>query len=92
MNHAFPRQCGKNMRQAIAIAKAKVRERYNRSPQRQLGDDVKIGREISKAILGVMIVAGAIIGLAGIIFLYSGVVRSGGLYALMQNFFSAITG
>ncbi len=79
------------MKHAIAIAKAKVKKQIKGVSNRpeQSSD---IDQEVSKAGLGVLFVAGALIGIGGFISLMGGLIHSGGLGDLVVGWLSAMSG
>ncbi len=80
------------MKYAIAIAKAKVKEKLPQPWNRQREDKGNLDREISTTVLGALMIVGTLIGISGLFFLCSAAIATGGFPALLKNFFSAITG
>lgn len=80
------------MKHAIAIAKAKVKEKFYPPWNRQLEDDGNLDKDISITVLGTLMVAGAVIGISGLFFLFNAVIAHGGLSPLLRSFLSAIIG
>lgn len=80
------------MKYAIAIAKAKVKKKLYHPGPGQRERKIPIHGELARAILGIMLLAGAVIGISGIIFFLYGLISSGGFLPLFEKFFSAITG
>jgi len=81
------------MHNEFAIAKVKVKVR--RQCHAFLGDpehNTDVGHEVSKAGLGVILCAGAIIGLSGFFFLVGGLIRSGGITGFVKGWLTAFTG
>ena len=79
------------MRYEFSIAKAKVKTKYHAF----LGEpepNTDVGREVSKAGLGVILCAGAIIGLSGFFFLVGGLIKSGGITTFVKGWLIAFTG
>lgn len=80
------------MKYAIAIAKAKVKEKLPSPWNRQREDGDQLDREISATVLATLMILGALTGIAGLFFLCSAAIATGGFPALLKNFFTAITG
>ena len=79
------------MHKAFAVATAKVKKRCHTIPG-DPGNNADVGQEISKAGLGVILCAGAIIGLGGFFLLAGGIIHSGGITAFVKGWLSAFTG
>ena len=76
---------------AIAKVKVKVKKQYHAllgGPEH----NTDVGHEISKAGLGVILCAGAVIGLSGFFFLVGGLVKSGGITGFIKGWLAAFTG
>lgn len=80
------------MKYAIAIAKARVKEKLPQPWNRQREDKDHLDREISATVLVTLMVIGVLTGIAGLFFLCSAAIATGGFPALLKNFFAAITG
>jgi hypothetical protein len=80
------------MKYAIAIAKVKVKKKLYHPRPGQVEEKIQIEGELSRAVLGIMLLAGTVIGISGIVFLLYGLISSGGFLPLIGKFFSAITG
>lgn len=81
------------MRHAIAIAKAKVKEKLQgpfQGPRQRSETD--IGEEATKAGLGTIILLGGLFGLGGFVCLIVGMIRSGGIDGLVDGWMKAMTG
>jgi len=79
------------MHNAFAIAKVKVRKNCHAvlgGPEH----NIDVGHEASKAGLGVILCAGAIIGLSGFFFLVGGLIKSGGITGFVKGWITAFTG
>lgn len=79
------------MRNEFAIAKAKVRKKcptFFGRPEH----NTDVGHEASKAGLGIILCAGAIIGLSGFFFLVGGLINSGGITGFFKGWVAALTG
>ena len=80
-----------SMHNEFAIAKVKVKMQCHTF----LGDpknNTDIGHEVSKAGLGVILCAGAVIGLSGFFFMIGGLVKSGGITGFIRGWLTAFTG
>lgn len=80
-----------SMPTAFAIAKVKVKKKcfaFLGGPEH----NTDVGHEISKAGLGVILCAGAIIGLSGFFFLVGGLIKSGGITGFVKGWLTAFTG
>jgi hypothetical protein len=87
---ASPRQTV-SMPAALAIARVKVKKKchvFLGGPEH----NTDVGHEISKAGLGVILCAGAIIGLSGFFFLVGGLIKSGGITGFVKSWLTAFTG
>lgn len=76
---------------ALAIAKVRVKKKcyaFLGGPEH----NTDVGQEISKAGLGVILCAGAIIGLSGFFFLIGGLIKSGGITGFVKGWVTAFTG
>ena len=72
-------------------ARARVKVRYPAflgEPQ----PDTSVGKEISKAGVGIILCAGALIGLGGFLFFIGGLLTSDGITGFIKGWFTAITG
>ncbi len=79
------------MKNAIAIAIAKVRKKtgiYQPEPRQSL----EIDEEISRTGLGILLIAGAVVGMGGFICLIGGIIHSGGVVEFLRGWFSALGG
>jgi hypothetical protein len=77
------------MKNSIAIAIARVRHRINASGK---GDSVNFGLAISRAWLSILLLAGALFALGAVVCLANGLIRSGGILALLRSWLAAIGG
>lgn len=77
---------------AFAIAKVKVKKKCSAFLGGPPQHDTDVGHEISKAGLGVILCAGAIIGLSGFFFLVGGLIKSGGITGFVKGWLTAFTG
>lgn len=78
---------------AIAKVKVKVKKKCHAflgGPEYKRNTDV--GHEVSKAGLGVILCAGAVIGLSGFFFLVGGLIKSGGITGFIKGWLTAFTG
>lgn len=76
---------------AFAIAKVKVKKKCHTflgGPEH----DTDVSHEVSKASLGVILCAGAAIGLGGFFLLVGGLIRSGGITGFVKGWLTAFTG
>jgi len=76
---------------AFAIAKVKAKQNCHTflgGPEH----DTDISHEATKAGLGVILCAGAIIGLSGFFFLIGGLIRSGGITGFVKGWLTALMG
>ncbi|HEX9716076.1 MAG TPA: hypothetical protein VGA28_10355 [Desulfurivibrionaceae bacterium] len=76
---------------ALAMARVKVKKKCHAflgGPEH----NTDVGHEISKAGLGVILCAGAIIGLSGFFFLVGGLIKSGGITGFVKGWLTAFTG
>lgn len=79
------------MHKAFAIAKVKGKKRCHTflgGPEH----NTDVGQEVSKAGLGVILCAGALIGLGGFFFLVGGLIKSGGITGFVKGWLAAFTG
>lgn len=79
------------MRNEFAIAKVKARKKCHAflgGPEH----NTDVGHEVSKAGLGVILCAGAIMGLGGFFFLVGGLMKSGGITGFVKEWLTAFTG
>lgn len=80
------------MKYAIAIAKAKVKEKLPRPWNRQREDKGNLDREIAATVLGTLMIIGVLIGTGGLFVLFSVAISKGGFSPLAKIFVAAITG
>jgi len=76
---------------AFAIAKVRVKQKCHTflgGPEH----DTDISHEATKAGLGLILCAGAVIGLSGFFFLVGGLIRSGGIAGFVRGWITALTG
>ncbi|MCX5876282.1 MAG: hypothetical protein NT087_08335 [Deltaproteobacteria bacterium] len=81
------------MHNEFAIAKVKVKAKHQchavfGGPEH----NTDVGHEVSKAGLGVILCAGAIIGLSGFFFMVGGLIKSGGITSFVKGWLTAFTG
>ncbi len=72
-------------------ARTKVKVRYP-AFRGEPEPDTSVGQEISKAGVGVILCAGALIGLGGFFFLIGGLLASGGITSFVKGWLTAFTG
>ena len=81
------------MHNEFAITKVKVKAR--KQCHAVLGGpehNTDVGHEVSKAGLGVILCAGAIIGMSGFFFMVGGLIKSGGITSFVKGWLTAFTG
>ncbi|MFA6900232.1 MAG: hypothetical protein WC256_08505 [Desulfurivibrionaceae bacterium] len=76
---------------AFAIAKVKTKKKCHAFLGGQQ-HNTDVGHEVSKAGLGVILCAGAIIGLSGFFFMVGGLIKSGGITGFVKGWLTAFTG
>ena len=79
------------MKNAIAIAIAKARKNTG-AIQPEPRQSVEIDEEISRTGLGLLLFAGAVVGVGGFVCLVSGIVHSGGVMEFLRGWVAALGG
>jgi hypothetical protein len=78
------------MKNAIAIAVAKVKKRIKFASGSS--DTASLELEVSKAWLSVLLLTGALFATGAVVCLVNGLIKSGGLFAFLRGWLSALGG
>jgi len=79
------------MKNAVAIAIAKARKNTG-AIRPEPGQSAEIDEEISRTGLGLLLFAGAVVGVGGFVCLIGGIIHSGGVMEFLRGWVAALGG